>query len=75
MSCEVSEARRRKLPLKISRLFEHGQNKTLDNPSLSLPLLVLASFKTNIFLCQSIIFTGYVLSFRFITRAEFSLSV
>ena len=30
MSCEVSETERRKLPLKISRLFGHGQNNTLD---------------------------------------------
>lgn len=50
MPCVVSEARGGIVPLKISRFFEHRQNNTSDITSLSLPLLVLASFKNNFFL-------------------------
>lgn len=49
MPCVEAEARRRMLPLKISRFFEHGQNNTSDITSLSPPVLVLASFKTKTF--------------------------
>jgi hypothetical protein len=48
-SSSVGKAKRRKLPLKISRLFEHGQNTTLDITSPPPNCFVLVPFKSNSF--------------------------
>lgn len=67
------KAERRKLPLKISRLFEHGQNITLDITFLLFSFCSRAIQK-QLFFCRSIISTGYFLSFHFITSAKFSFN-